>query len=595
MNNTVRILLSLLALAPLVPIIVTGGELSPGLIMILGAPLLAVLRGRLQQAYLLALPILSFAHLLSLDLGSFGHPLLFDYSLTVARIDKLSLVFGYIFHIMAILGVIYAIHLKDSLQHVAGLIYVGSAIGAAFAGDLITLFVFWELTAISSVFLIWARGTERAYRAGMRYLIIQVGSGVILLAGVLIRYNDTGSLAFDHLGELGMDNLGATLIFIAFGMKCAFPFLHNWLQDAYPEATVTGTVFLSAFTTKLAVYTLARGFAGTDILVPIGAAMTAFPVFYAVIENDLRRVLAYSLNNQLGFMVVGVGVGTEMALNGAVSHAFAHILYKALLFMSMGAVLYRAGTIKASELGMLYKSMPWTAFFCIIGAASISAFPLFSGFVTKSMTLTAAANEGWTATWFILLFASAGVLHHSGIKIPYYGFFGHHDSGIRCKEAPFNMLLAMGVVAFLCVGIGVYPQPLYDILPYEIGDFEPYTSSHVVTQMQLLFFALLSFAILARKHLETPELPSVNVDFDWVYRKLLPGAVRAFVSVGGPVRDRFFENGKAAVGDLVVFLRTHHGPTGLFGRTAMTSGAVLLVGLLLAASLLAYFRSGFSL
>lgn len=589
MPNSIRILLSLLALAPVVPMAIGGGHLSPGLILILGAPLIAVLRGRLQQIYLLLLPILSFAHLLSLPTGSFENITIFDYTLIVARIDKLSLVFGYIFHIMAILGVIYSIHIKDSLQHLSGVIYMGAAIGAAFSGDLITLFVYWELTAIASVFLIWASGTERSYRAGMRYLIIQVGSGVVLLSGVLIRYADTGSLAFDHLGELGLNNLGSTLIFIAFGIKCAFPFLHNWLQDAYPEATVTGTVILSAFTTKLAVYTLARGFAGTDILVPIGAAMTVFPVFYAVIENDLRRVLAYSLNNQLGFMVVGIGIGTEMALNGAVSHAFAHILYKALLFMSMGAVLYRAGTIKASELGMLYKSMPWTAFFCIIGAASISAFPLFSGFVTKSMTLTAAANEGWTTTWFILLFASAGVLHHSGIKIPYYGFFGHHDSGIRCKEAPLNMLIAMGVVAFLCVGIGIYPNPLYSILPYTIGDFEPYTASHVVTQLQLLFFALLSFAILARKHLETPELPSVNIDFDWVYRKLIPDAVKSFINIGGPARDLVFENSKTTISEFIGYMRSLHGPTGIFGRVNMTGGSVTIVVLLLALSLIVYF------
>ena len=305
------------------------------------------------------------------------------------------------------------------------MIYAGSAIGAVFAGDLVTLFIFWEGIAVASVFLIWAARTERAYRAGMRYLVMHVGSGVLLLAGVLIHYRQTGSLAF---GALGLDSPGTVLIFLAFGIKCAFPLLHNWLQDAYPEATVTGTVLLSSFTTKVAVYALARGFAGTEILVPIGATMTAFPIFYAVIENDLRRVLAYSLNNQLGFMVVGIGLGTELALNGAVAHAFADILFKGLLFMSMGAVLFRVGTAKGSELGGLYKSMPWTTGFCMVGAASISAFPLFSGFVTKSMVIAAAMDQGYFWTWIVLLFASAGVFHHAGIKIPYFAFFAH-DSG----------------------------------------------------------------------------------------------------------------------------------------------------------------------
>jgi multicomponent Na+:H+ antiporter subunit D len=349
----------------------------------------------------------------------------------------------------------------------------------------------------------------------MRYLIVQVTSGLLLLAGVVLRGRETGDIGFDFLG---LNDLGTSLIFVAFGIKCAFPLLHNWLQDAYPEATVAGTVFLSAFTTKLAVYALARGFAGTEMLVWIGAAMTAFPIFYAVIENDLRRVLAYSLNNQLGFMVVGIGVGTEMALNGTAAHAFTHIIYKALLFMSMGAVLYRTGTIKGSQLGGLYKSMPYTTIFCIIGAASISAFPLFSGFISKSLIIAAIADPSYVLVWWVLIFASAGVFHHSGIKIPFFAFFAH-DSGIRCKEAPMNMLLAMGGAAFLCVALGVYPTPLYGLLPFPM-EYEPYTPTHVITQLQLLLFSALAFAVLKRTGVYPPELRAINLDSDWFYRRL---------------------------------------------------------------------------
>ena len=391
------------------------GEISPAFVLILGALLVPLLRGRLRAAFMLALPVIAFAHLLSLPHGDFGQLRIFDLTLTTLRVDRLSLLFGYVFLIAAELAIIYALHEKDTLQQVAGLLYAGSALGAVFAGDLISLFLFWEGIAIASAFLIWAARTERAYGAGMRYLIIHVGSGVLLLSGVLLQYRQTGSLAF---GTLGLDFVAGALIFLAFGIKCAFPLLHNWLQDAYPKSTVVGTVFLSAFTTKVAVYALARGFAGTEILIPIGATMTAFPIFYAVIENDLRRVLAYSLNNQLGFMVVGIGIGTDLALNGAVAHAFADILFKSLLFMSMGAVLYRVGTVKGSELGGLYKSMPWTAGFCMVGAASISAFPLFSAFVSKSMVIAAAAEQGYFWTWMVLLFASAGVFHHAGIRDP---------------------------------------------------------------------------------------------------------------------------------------------------------------------------------
>ena len=351
----------------------------------------------------------------------------------------------------------------------------------------------------------------------MRYLIIQITSGVILLAGTALLYRETGSITFELMT---LSSLGTWLIFLSFGMKCAFPLLHNWLQDSYPAATITGTVILSAFTTKLAVYALARGFAGTELLIYIGAVMTLFPIFFAEIENDLRRVLAYSLNNQLGFMVVGIGIGTEMAINGTASHAFAHILYKALLFMSVGAVMLRTGTSKATELGGLCRTMPRTAIFCLIGAASISAFPLFSGFVTKSLIMDETANQHYPIIWAILVFASAGVLSHSGIKIPYFTFFGH-DSGLRPKEAPINMQLAMGFTAFLCIFIGVYPDPLYALLPYEVV-YKPYTMSHVIGQLQLLCFALLAFVVLMRTGIHPPEIRAVNLDVDWIYRRLIP-------------------------------------------------------------------------
>ena len=496
-------------------------DLPPGFILILGAALVPLLRGRLRSAWLLLLPIIGFVQLLGFSHGEYGHITIFGYTLTLTRIDKLSLVFAYIFHIGALLFLIYSLYFKDNVQHTTALIYVGSAISAVCAGDLIVLMIFTEIMAVSSVFLIWARRTERAYSAGMRYLLIQVGSGLLLLAGIVVHVQQTGSIAFNHLG---LTDLGAVLIFVALGIKCAFPALHNWLTDTYPEATVMGTVFLSAFTTKVAVYALARGYAGTEILIWIGAAMTMFPIFFAVIENDLRRVLAYSLINQVGFMVAGVGIGTEMAVNGAVAHAFADVIFKGLLFMSMGAVLLRTGTIKGSELGGLYKSMPYTATFCIVGAASISAFPLFSAFITKSMVITAAASEGYTLVWFMLLFASAGVFHHAGIKIPYFAFFAH-DSGIRCQEAPRSMLIAMGLSAALCIGIGIFPDALYRILPFTV-DYAPYTTTHVVTQLQLLLFSALAFAFLIRSGIYPPELRSVNLDVDWIYRRAAPTAVR---------------------------------------------------------------------
>jgi multicomponent Na+:H+ antiporter subunit D len=358
--------------------------------------------------------------------------------------------------------------------------------------------------------------------------MVNVVSGLILLAGVLIHASQTGSTAFTSfkLHSIFDATLAQKLIFLAFGIKCAFPLLHNWLTDAYPEATPTGTVFLSAFTTKVAVYGFARAFPGTEELIWIGTVMACFPIFYAVIENDLRRVLGYSMINQIGFMVAGVGVGTAMGLNGAVAHAFNDVIFKGLLFMSMGAVLFRTGKINGSDLGGLYKSMPVTAGFCIVGASSISAFPLFSGFVSKSMVMVALAEHHYDVQWFLLLFASAGVFHHAGIKIPFFAFYAH-DSGIRCKEAPLNMLIAMGIAAALCIFNGTFPFVfLYPLLPFPV-DYAPYTVTHVITQSQLLFWSAMAFTVLKLTGLYPPELRSVNIDAEWSYRK----GAKAFVWV----------------------------------------------------------------
>ncbi len=569
--------------------------LPPGVILILGSLLIPLFQKRFQPALTVVLPALGLAQLILLEPGVSHQLRIFDYELVVVRVDRLSLIFGYIFHLGAFLAAVYALHVRDTVQHVAAMIYVGAAVGAVFAGDLITLFVYWELTAVSSVFLIWATRTEESYRSGMRYLVIQVGSGVLLLAGVIAHASTTGSIAFTKL--IGDDGLLSTaspaviLIFLAFGVKSAFPFLHNWLQDAYPNGTVTGTVFLSAFTTKLAIYALARGFAGTEILIPMGVVMTLFPVFYAVIENDLRKVLAYSLNNQLGYMVVGIGIGTALSLNGTASHAFAHILYKALLFMTMGAVLYRTGTIKATNLGGLYKSMPVTTVCCIIAAASISGLPFFSGFVTKSMVMSSVEHHHLTWIFLGLMVASAGVMEHSGIKIPYFAFFGH-DSGIRVKEAPWNMLVAMVAGAALCLAIGLYPAPLYSILPFPDVDYEPYTFGHVLTSFQLLIFAILAFAVLVRTGIYPPEKRGINLDFDWTYRKALPALIRYLARIGGGVGERLHAGATALLDRTYRFIYRHLGPEGVFART-WTTGAIAFWAVLgLFGFLLLYFWEG---
>lgn len=568
----------------------------PFLPLMFGALAAIFLRGWLRNIIMLAAPIVGAINLMGLEHGVFWSLEFMGYALEPVRIDKLSMMFGYLFHLAAFIAIIYALHVKDTVQHVAGLSYAASAVGAVFAGDLLTLFVFWELLALTSVFLIWARRTDRAYSAGFRYLLFQILSGVLLLAGLLIFAQVNNSLLFNHIGleHDGIAQIGAWLIFFAFGIKCAFPFMHTWLTDSYPESTPSGTVFLASFTTKVAVYAFARGYPGEEILVWIGVTMACFPIFFAVIENDLRRVLAYSLINQIGFMIVGIGIGTALALNGAVAHAFNDVIFKGLLMMTMGAVLHMTGKINGSELGGLYKSMPKTAILCIVGAASISAFPLFSGFVSKSMIMAAAVAEGYDVVWLLLLFAAAGVFHHAGIKIPYFAFFAH-DSGIRTTEPPKNMLIAMTLGAVTCVVLGTFPaQTVYALLPWE-HSYSPYDMTHVLTQLQLLFFSALAFVWLNLRNLYPPELPSTNLDTDWFYRKLAPNFIKSAASTVYGTYEKFEQSVVISIKGMIqnTYDSELGKPKGYFARLWPIETMVVWVAVLLAGYLMVYYLPDF--
>ena len=498
----------------------------PGLLLIFGAWALPLLKGRLKRAAMLLLPGAALAICLALTPGTYGVVSFLGQEVIFGRVDRLSVVFSYVFSLMAFLGMVYALHVEDDSQHVAALTYAGGALGVTFAGDFLSLYVFWELMAISSALLVWQRREASAVAAGFRYLLVHVFGGLILLAGILIHWSQTGSLAFGDMGA-SYGGLAWTLILVSFLLNAAVPPLGAWLPDAYPEATVTGAVFMTAFTTKSAVYVLIRGYAGTELLVWLGAAMAVYGVVYAVLENDARRLLAYHIVSQVGYMVCGVGVGTALAINGATAHAFAHILYKALLFMGAGAVLQMTGARKLSEMGGLYKTMPVTLGLYMVGAFAISAVPLFSGFVSKSMVISAAGEAHLGPVFLMLTLASAGTFLHTGLKLPYYMFFGE-DSGLRGQEPPRNMLVAMGLAAVACVVIGVFPGLLYQLLPNAI-EYVPYTLQHVTSTLGMLSFTALGFFLLLR-HLD-PEL-TVSLDTDWFYRR---GTARFVNLVEGPL------------------------------------------------------------
>jgi multicomponent Na+:H+ antiporter subunit D len=484
----------------------------PSIFFIFGACLIPFLRGKVQKTYMLLIPALAVAAVFFMSPGTHWTYSFLGNQLIFGHVDKLSTVFAWVFAIMSLIGTVYALHVEDTGQHVAAFMYVGGSLGVTFAGDFFTLFIFWELMAFASVYLVFAKREKKAVEAAFRYILVHIFGGVCLLGGIILHYINTHSILFGPLAHDG--SLAFYLILVGFIVNAAVPPFHAWLTDAYPEGTVTGSVFMSAFTTKTAVYVLVRTFPGTELLVWMGTIMALYGVVYAVLENDCRRLLAYHIISQVGYMVTGVGIGTEMSLNGSVSHAFAHILYKGLLFMGAGAVIHMTGKRKLTELGGLYKTMPITLTLYMIGGFAISAFPLFSGFVTKSMVVSGAAHDHRPLVALLLTMASAGTFLHTGLKLPYYMFFGK-DSGIRAGEPPLNMLIAMGMAAFLCIGIGVLPGPLYRLLPFPV-DFHPYTGDHVTSALGILLFTGLGFFMLLKKL--DPE-PTISVDTDWVYRK----------------------------------------------------------------------------
>lgn len=558
-----------------------GFAFPPGLLLVLGAFLIPFLKGNLRPALLIGLPILSLILIWSLPDGNSAAIPFLDYQLLPVHSSGEGRLFATIFSIMAMVGGLYAWKQANTLELTAAFIYSGSAIGVTFAGDLITLFIFWEIMALGSTAVVWAAGTDSAYRASMRYLLVHFLGGVILMSGITAHVMSTGDITFTSMKP---DTIGKMLILAGFLINAGAPPFSAWIADTYPEASPSGTVFLSAFTTKTAVFALLVGFPGTEILIPIGLFMVFYGIIYALLENDMRRILAYSIVNQVGFMVTAIGIGTTLSLNGASAHAFAHIIYKALLLMSAGSVLMMTGRRKCTDLGGLFQSMPQTAVHGIIGALAISAVPFTSGFVTKSLETSAAAYEGMVVVWLMLLAASAGVFLHAGIKFPWFVFF-QKDSGLRPPEPPVNMRWAMSIFSFLCIFIGIFPNLLYNILPYPV-DYQPYTTGHIVTQFQVLLFA--GFAFFALLPLMKRTL-TITLDFDWFYRRFLKAIGNEFTVHMGNFVEKSSNNIIRKLNILFDKLHLQNGPHGFLGNTSPSSSMVLWVAVILVSSLLLYY------
>ncbi|MEP1442983.1 MAG: Na(+)/H(+) antiporter subunit D [Hyphomicrobiales bacterium] len=554
--------------------------LPPGLILILIGLLLPLLKDTWRSIALVLGPLLVLVSVWSLPDGNVVKASYLGYELVLVRADELSRLFATVFSLMAAAGGLYAISQSKTRELSAAFVYAGSAISVVFAGDLITVFIFWEIMAIASTIVVWSGGAG-AKAAGQRYAVVHFLGGVLLMAGIAGEVATTGSIAFDVMEA---NSWSRWLILGGFLINAGAPPFSAWLPDAYPEASWSGTVFLSAFTTKTAVYVLMRTFPGTEILIYIGLYMVFYGIVYAILENDMRRILAYSIINQVGFMIVGIGIGSEMSLNGAAAHAFVHIIYKALLLMSAGAVLYQTGKHKCTDLGGLFRTMPITMICGTIGALAISAFPFTSGFVAKSVISQGAADAHLGFVWYLLAAASAGVFLHAGIKFPWFVFF-QKDSGMRPSEPPRTMIWSMVLLSAACILIGIFPDVLYSLLPHAV-DYVPYTGAHIVFQLQLLLFSGLAFFVLLPMLKRTL---TITLDFDWFYRSFGKAVAKVFDAVTTTLWGSIVSFSKGIAKSAVNFILRLHGPSGVFSETWSTGVMAFWTTVLLGLHLLVYF------
>ncbi len=557
--------------------------LPPAFILIFGGLLLPWIAARFRPVLVIGLPLLT---LLMVWLVTPEHSLtlhFLDYQLNILHLTATGRVFATVFSIMACVGGLYALKQANSMELSTAFIYAGAAIGVTFSADFLGLFIFWEIMAIASTLVLWSnvRENPRAYRASMRYLLVHLFGGVVLMAGIATHTTATDSIA---LTTLRADSIASVLILIGFLVNAGAPPFSSWIPDAYPEASPSGSVFLSAFTTKTAVFAILMVFPGEAILIYLGLFMVFYGIIYALLENDIRRILAYSIVNQIGFMLVAIGVGSELALNGATAHAFVHIIYKGLLMMAAGSVLLMTGKRKCTDLGGLFQSMPVSTFAAVIGGLAVLAAPFTSGFVTKSLETSAVAKGAPAIVWFLMMAAAAASVLHAGFKFQWFVFFDR-DSGIRTTDPSWNMRLAMWIMAAACILIGVAPSLIYGILPYPV-DYHPYSAEHIVTQIQLILFSAFAFFILLPLFRQTL---SITLDFDWTYRKLLWLAIRWIKEHTPKFINPMMASIKAFGQRYFDHLFEAHGPQGFFARTWPSASMVLWVAILLATSMILYY------
>ena len=491
--------------------------LHPGIIMIAFGFIVTILpRGFRKPLSIIAPATATWAFFMMTEESSLPYELAPYIKMEFIHLDSLAWTFMLVFCIIAVLNGIYGIGIQHRYECGMSMVYAGSVMGVILAGDCLSLIFFWEISAFASMYVVYCKHDRASARASFRYILMHAFGGNMLLAGLIIYMFHYGN-TLGHLSEC-VGEPCFWLIAVGIAVNAAIPPLHAWLPDAYPESTATGTVYLSSFTTKAAIYLMLRMMSGLTDLVWIGAIVAIYGACMAIMENGIRRLLAYHIVSQLGMMIAAAGAGEAIGIDAATAHAFTNILFKGVLMMGAGAVIYATGRSNITELGGLAKKMPVTAVCFLISSLAIAGLPGLSGFVSKALIMDAIHEAGYTVPALLLTAGGVGTLLSITLKINYFVFFGPcEDEKVSevTRKIPFSMKLAMILGTAATIAIGVFPQKFYSLMPYSTI-VEPYHMGHVLEYIAIFIGGSIPFFLYIKKMKPHEE---ITVDFDWFYRK----------------------------------------------------------------------------
>ncbi|RLM53541.1 cation:proton antiporter [Halobellus sp. Atlit-31R] len=471
----------------------TVASVPPWTAYLLAAAVVLWAPRRVGTAAAAALTALTVPWVLSAPAGSSLTVAALGFEQVLFRVDGLTRPVAALFGFVAAINVLYSHGTgADARQTAYALLYMGAGVAAVVAGDWLTLLIGWELLAVTATVLVWHSGGD-AVRPAFRYAVYHLLGGAFLVAAVALQYTATGSFVYDGGLTAGVPTI---LAVVGVGVNLGFVGLHAWLPDTYPRPHVAASVVLAGFTTKVAVYVLARiALDGNLVVVWLGAVMILFGVTQAILQTDMRRLLSYHIISQVGYMVVAIGIGTAAGLTGAFAHLTANVLYKGLLFMVAGAIVARTGEGSLKRLGGLAREMPLTFGTFLVAALAITGIPGFSGFVSKGLVTKAVESTGGEVLWWLLIVGSVGTVL-SFAKFGYYAFVRRPPEPVAVATGSRVLSLSLILVAVPTVLFGLFPGVFLGGFAGDPAGFEPYATSELTKALAVTVAGVLAFALL---------------------------------------------------------------------------------------------------